>query len=76
MPDERCKECGMLKPPLAIEQGDDFCSTECARRHYENSREERTPVGGQTRRRPAPRPTWNRTFRLKSTANGSGAPTR
>ena len=50
MPDERCKECGMLKPPLAIEQGDDFCSTECARRHYENSREERTPVGGQTRR--------------------------
>jgi hypothetical protein len=45
---EICKGCGGLKPALAIEQGDDFCSTECARRHYG------TMTGG--RRTGAPRP--------------------
>jgi hypothetical protein len=34
---ERCKACGLPKPPLAIEQADDFCSTECARRYYKKS---------------------------------------
>lgn len=29
-----CKECGKARPQLAIEQGDEFCSTTCARRHY------------------------------------------
>jgi hypothetical protein len=31
---EVCKGCGSLRPTLAIEQGDEFCSTVCARRHY------------------------------------------
>lgn len=34
---EQCKACGKPKPSLAVEQGDDFCSTECARRHYGSS---------------------------------------
>jgi len=38
---ERCKECRAPKPSLAIEQGDDFCSTGCARRHYGTSCGER-----------------------------------
>ncbi len=29
-----CKECGKARPPLAVEHGDEFCSTTCARRHY------------------------------------------
>lgn len=29
-----CKACGKPRPVLAVEQGDDFCSTECARSHY------------------------------------------
>src|SRR5262245_31250894 len=28
-----CKACGRPKPALVVEQGDDFCSTECARGH-------------------------------------------
>jgi len=31
---ELCKVCGRLKPSLAVEQGDDFCSTKCARGRY------------------------------------------
>ena len=58
---EPCKGCGGLKPALAIEQGDDFCSTECARRHYGTLTGERrtlgavrTPsLGRATRARPA-----------------------
>jgi hypothetical protein len=37
---ERCKACGMPKPPLAMEQDDDFCSTDCAGRYYGQSRED------------------------------------
>jgi len=29
-----CKECGKARPTLAVEQGDEFCSTTCAKRHY------------------------------------------
>ena len=29
-----CKECGKARPRLAVEHGDEFCSTACARRHY------------------------------------------
>jgi hypothetical protein len=29
-----CKECGKARPALAVEQGDEFCSTACAKRHY------------------------------------------
>jgi hypothetical protein len=35
---ELCKACGKPKPSLAVEQGDDFCSTECARGHYGSPR--------------------------------------
>ncbi len=42
---EPCKGCGNLKPALAIEQGDDFCSTECARRHYGTLTGERRTLG-------------------------------
>ncbi len=48
MPRERrevCKECGRAKPALAIEQGDEFCSTGCARRHNRMGLGERTNRG-------------------------------
>jgi len=31
---ERCLACGKPRPPVAVQQGDDFCSTECARLYY------------------------------------------
>jgi hypothetical protein len=34
MSSEPCKGCGGPRPPFAVAEGDDFCSTECARRHY------------------------------------------
>jgi len=40
-----CMECGKVKPALAIEQGDDFCSTACARRHNRMGLGERTDRG-------------------------------
>jgi len=45
MPRERrevCMECGKAKPVLAVEQGDEFCSTACARRHNRMGLGERT----------------------------------
>ena len=30
----RCKVCGKPLPPLAIQEGDDFCSTACARQAH------------------------------------------
>jgi hypothetical protein len=72
MASEQCKACGMPIPPLAVEQGDDFCSTECARRYYGNSREKH-PVGGHTRRSLSA-PPWGRTFRLRTGTNGSKTP--
>ena len=41
----RCKACGMPLPPVAIQHGDEFCSTECARQHYGGGRAERTTAG-------------------------------
>lgn len=35
-----CKECGSPLPPLAVEHGDEFCSTTCARRHYGTAEEQ------------------------------------
>jgi hypothetical protein len=35
MSSEPCKGCGGPRPPFAVAEGDDFCSTECARRHYQ-----------------------------------------
>ena len=31
---ELCKACGSPKPSVAAVQGDDFCSTRCARIYY------------------------------------------
>lgn len=52
MRSEPCKNCGNLRPMLAIEQGDDFCSTECARRYYGTATGERRSPGRE--RSPAP----------------------
>lgn len=60
---EPCKGCGGPKPPLAIEQGDDFCSTECARRHYGISTGERRTLGALRPPRPAALPDRSRTRR-------------
>jgi hypothetical protein len=57
---ESCKACGRPKPPLAIEQGDDFCSTECARHHYGTSLNERARVIALPRFAPVRRATWRR----------------
>jgi hypothetical protein len=73
---ERCKECGRSKPILAIKQGDDFCSTECARRHYGTSFRERRrlvvlPGGEPQSAALTPRGTlaalyWRKTWRLSN----------
>jgi hypothetical protein len=57
---ELCKACGRPKPPLAIEQGDDFCSTECARQHYGTAPHERVRVVALPRLAPARRAPWRR----------------
>ncbi len=46
---EPCKGCGNFRPALAVEQGDDFCSTECARRYYGTATGERRSPGGRER---------------------------
>lgn len=67
MPSDRCKMCGTRKPPLAVEQEDEFCSTECARRHYAASREEGQPrVVGFAGRKPHADPFWRRISRFSS----------
>ncbi len=56
---EPCKGCGNLRPVLAIEQGDDFCSTECARRYYGTLMGERRTLGAlrpNALHKAAPRP--------------------
>jgi hypothetical protein len=68
---ERCKACGMPKPPLAMEQDDDFCSTDCARRHYSQSREDQMFPASRPLRRPDPASARKRSFLAKSAANGS-----
>jgi len=41
MSQKRCKACGRKKPPLAVQHGDEFCSTDCAKRHYGTVQERR-----------------------------------
>ncbi|HYM71166.1 MAG TPA: hypothetical protein VEZ44_16330 [bacterium] len=41
MPQKRCKACGRKIPPVAVQHGDEFCSTDCARRHYGTVQEKR-----------------------------------
>jgi hypothetical protein len=70
---ERCKACGMPKPPLAMEQDDDFCSTDCARRYYGQSREDQVFPVPRPSGRLIPDSSRKRTSLLKGAANGSGA---
>jgi endogenous inhibitor of DNA gyrase (YacG/DUF329 family) len=60
MPQEPCKACGRPKPVLAVEQGDDFCSTECARHHYGTAATERARVAVLARRASIRGTSWRR----------------
>ena len=40
-----CKGCGSPRPALAVEHGDEFCSTACARRHYGTAEEQPADPG-------------------------------
>jgi len=57
---ELCRACGKPKPSLAVEQGDEFCSTECARGDYGSP--PNRPAGGSIVMRHASfrRPSWRR----------------
>ena len=68
---ERCKACGMPKPPLAMEQDDDFCSTDCARRYYSQSRGDQV-FPSRPLSRPDPESARKRSVLAKSGTNGSG----
>ena len=57
---EPCRGCGAPRPRLAVEQGDEFCSTECARRHYGTSTRDRARVAIAPRRSPAPGAFWRK----------------
>ena len=46
-----CKACGNPKPAVAAVQGDDFCSTQCARSYYGTLTAR--PARGVTGTRPA-----------------------
>jgi len=48
---ELCKACGSPKPSVAAVQGDDFCSTRCARIYYGTLTAR--PARGATGPRPA-----------------------
>jgi len=50
---QRCKTCGRKRPPLAVQHGDEFCSTDCARRYHGTGREKRVgrPVTASRRAR-------------------------
>jgi len=37
----RCKACGGKRPRLAVQHGDEFCSTDCARRYHGTGRDKR-----------------------------------
>ena len=69
---ERCRTCGMPKPPLAMEQDDDFCSTECARRYYSHARDEQMFPASAPLRRPNPESARKRSFLAESGPKGSG----
>lgn len=44
-----CKECGSPRPQLAVEHGDEFCSTTCARRYYGTAEEQPEDPSGAIR---------------------------
>jgi hypothetical protein len=58
-----CKECGNPRPPLAVEHGDEFCSTTCARRYYGTAQERPADRGVVIR---VPNQLWKRRLRQAS----------